>query len=188
MLSVDNEAIQSKRKGLVSGSRRGWFWGRWRSWFLGSGGDGFWGRWRGWFLGEPPYFPIGKEPPLNPPLSGGQKLSPFGRVRPERGRFVAVVPLIRGIPRRGEGVAFRGATLLPYREGTPLNPPLSGGQKLSPFGRVRPERGRFVAVVPLTRGSPPTSLSGRTPPLDPPLSGGGNSPPPPTQALAIKSK
>ncbi len=169
--------------------------------------------------GEPPCFPIGNENGspsgrfLNPPLSGGQKALPLrGRLAslsgmeppldsPLSGRFVAVVPLIRGIPPKGGGgFVFRGAALLPYREGTPpLIPPYQGGKKLSPFGVAllpyrewkRPLSGRFVAVVPLTRGIPPKggggfvcsgeppcfpignetgSPSGRF--LNPPLSGG----------------
>ncbi len=86
--------------------------------------------------------PFGKKPPLDPPLSGGQKLSPFGRVRPEGGRFVAVVPLTRGIPPKGGGgFVFRGRPCFPIGKKTPLNPPLSGGQKALPLIRGSTPKG-----------------------------------------------
>ncbi len=101
------------------------------------------------------------KPPLNPPLSG---------------RFVAVVPLIRGIPPKGGG----GFAVVPLRASTsrkggrglllgeshcfpignengppsgcyPLIPPYQGGKKLSPFG---------VALLPYREWKPP---------LNPPL-------------------
>ncbi len=116
--------------------------------------------------------PYRKEPPLDPPLSGGQKALPLrGRLAslsgmetaldpPLSGRFVAVVPLIRGIPPKGGG----GFAVVPLRASTsrkggggcfcsgeppcfpignengppsgcyPLIPPYQGGKKLSPFG------------------------------------------------------
>ncbi len=37
----------------------------------------------------------------------------------------------------------------------PLDPPLSGGQKLSPFGRVRPEGGGVCCRCPPDKGDPP---------------------------------
>ncbi len=111
--------------------------------------------------GEPPCFPIGKKTPLNPPLSGGQKALPLrGRLAslsgmephldpPLSGRFVAVVPLTRGIPPKGGGgfVCSGEPPYFPIGKETPLDPPLSGGQKALPL------RGR------------PTSLSGSKPPL-----------------------
>ncbi len=114
----------------------------------------------------------GRKPPLIPPYQGGKKLSPFGvallpyrewkqlpfgRVRPD-GRFVAVVPLIRGIPPKGGGgfavVPLRASTsrkgggfvcsgespCFPVGKKTPLNPPLSGGQKALPL------RGRLASL------------------------------------------
>ncbi len=75
--------------------------------------------------------PFGKKTPLDPPLSG---------------RFVAVVPLIRGIPPKGGG----GFAVVPLRASTS-------------------RKGGGVAFV---RGSHPASLSGRKPPLIPPYQGG----------------
>ncbi len=55
----------------------------------------------------------------------------------------------------------------PIGKKTPLNPPLSGGQKALPLrGRLaslsgmEPLSGRFVAVVPLIRGIPPKGGGG----------------------------
>ncbi len=132
--------------------------------------------------GSPPASLSGRKPPLIPPYQGGKKLSPFGRVRPEK----------------GEGFVCSGKShCFPIGKKTPLDPPLSGGRKALPLrGRLAslsgmeppldlPEGGRFVAVVPLIRGIPPKGgggfvCSGEPPcfpigkktPLDPPLSGG----------------
>ncbi len=69
----------------------------------------------------------GRKPPLIPPYQGGKKLSPFGVALlpcrewnppldlPLSGRFVAVVPLIRGIPPKGGG----GFAVVPLRASTP---------------------------------------------------------------------
>ncbi len=136
------------------------------------------------FFGEPPYFPIGKETPLNPPLSGGQKALPLRRIPPKEGVCCRCPPDKGDPPEGGRGFFFGEPPCFPIGKETPLNPPLSGGQKLSPFGRVRPEEGRFVAVVPLIRGIPPKGGGGlffgeppyfpigKEPPLNPPLSGG----------------
>ncbi len=97
------------------------------------------------------------------------------------GLFVAVVPLIRGIPPKGGGgFVFES---LP-RRGSP--PPASlSGMKPAPLRRsprrrevcrrcpllrrIPPDKGEGVLFV---RGSPPASLSGRKPPLIPPYQGG----------------
>ncbi len=78
----------------------------------------------------------------NPPL-----------IPPYQGRFVAVVPLIRGIPPKGGG----GFAVVPLIRGIPPK----GGRgfvfEALPLIRGSPRRGRGFAF----RGSPPTSLSGR---------------------------
>ncbi len=134
------------------------------------------------FSGSRPCFPIGKKTPLDPPLSGGQKALPLrGRLASlsgmepplirgakalplraspsRRGRFVAVVPLIRGIPPKGGGgFVFRGRPCFPSGRKPPLIPPYQGGKKLSPFG---------VALLPYREWNP----------LIPPYQGGKSSPP-----------
>ncbi len=119
--------------------------------------------------GSPPASLSGRTPPLIPPYQGGKKLSPFGvallpcrewkrlpfgRVRPE-GRFVAVVPLIRGsTPKGGGGFVCSGEPPCfpvgnengPPSGCYPLIPPYQGGKKLSPFG---------VALLPYREVTPP---------------------------------
>ncbi len=73
------------------------------------------------FFREPPCFPIGKKTPLDPPLSGGCCRCPPDKGNPsEKRRFVAVVPLIRGIPPKGGG----GFAVVPLIRGIP---PKGGG-------------------------------------------------------------
>ncbi len=135
------------------------------------------------FFREPPCFPIGKKTPLNPPLSGGQKLSPLRRSPPKDGVCCRCPPDKGDTPEGGRGFFFRGAALLPYREETPLNPPLSGGQKLSPLRRSPPKDGVCCRCPPdkgeypeggrgLLFGEPPCFPIGKETPLNPPLSGG----------------
>ncbi len=76
---------------------------------------------------------------------------------PKGGMFVAVVPLIRGIPPKGGGGLFLN-----------LSPPKGGVPLIPPSGEYVPKGGGFVFV----RGCPTASLSGRKPPLIPPYQGG----------------
>ncbi len=153
--------------------------------------------------------------PLDPPLSGRfVAVVPLIRgIPPKGGRgFVfEALPLIRGSPRRGRGFVFRGSPPASLSgRNPPLIPPYQGGKKLSPFGVALlpcrewkppfirevccrcppdkgdpPEGGRGFCRCPLlrrippegggglfVRGSHPTSLSGRKPPLIPPYQGG----------------
>ncbi len=115
----------------------------------------------------------GMEPPLirevccrcppdkGDPPEGGRgfcRYPPSGEYVPKKGEGVfAVVPLIRGIPPKGGGgfVCSGEPPHFPIGKKTPLDPPLSGGQKALPL------RGRLA------------SLSGRKPPpLIPPYQGG----------------
>ncbi len=112
-------------------------------------------------MGGRPCFPIGKKPPLNPPLSGGQKLSPFGRVRPERGEVCCRCPPDKGDPPEGgRGFFFREPPCFPSGRKPPLIPPYQGGKSSPPSGEYVPKGGMFVAVVPLIRGIPPKGGGG----------------------------
>ncbi len=161
-------------------------------------------------VGVVPLLPFGKKTPLNPPLSGGQKALPLrGRLASLSGRKPPLIPLIREVccrcppdkgdppeggrgfcrcppdkgdtPEGGRGFCFLGSPLLPFGKKTPLNPPLSGGQKALPLIRGSPPkggggcfcccppdkgdppeggRGFAFAVVPLIRGIPPKGGGG----------------------------
>ncbi len=88
------------------------------------------------FFGSHPASLSGR-PPLDPPLSG---------------RFVAVVPLTRGIPPKGGG----GFAVVPLIRGIP--PKGGGGFAVVPLTRGIPPKGGGGLFV---RGSRPASLSGR---------------------------
>ncbi len=106
----------------------------------------------------------GRKPPLIPPYQGG-KTSPPSAESPRRREFVAVVPLIRGIPPKGGGGLF--LKLSPRRGSPPHCFPI-GNENGPPSGEYVPKRRRVLFV----RGSPTASLSGRKPPLIPPYQGG----------------
>ncbi len=112
----------------------------------------------------------GRTPPLIPPYQGGIAVVPLIRGSPPKGGGgFAVIPLTRGsTPEGGEGLLLGESSCFPIGKKTPLNPPLSGGQKALPLrGRLASLSGmetplirEVFAVVPLIRGIPPKGGGG----------------------------